>query len=121
MFHNFLTDDKIYEEVEKFWCQIFEEILASMGKKKEDWIVPFYTTAFANGKRFMDGNPIFSAKATTSAKSIRIIQHELMAENEKLLVWFDTDEKNEMVISCELNNSILAKIKTEITRFIENK
>lgn len=121
MFQNFLTDDKVYDELEKFWIQMFEDILTSTGEKLNDWFVPFYTTTFSNGQKFFDGNPIFSAKSKICQKSVRVIQYKLITENGELVVWFDEMEKNELVISCQLSNAIWREVMAVIETFIRNK
>ena len=123
-FDNFLEDAQTYLSLEIFWIDLFFSILDSLNLEKSEWITPYYNTSFINGEKFMDGNPIFSAKSTITEKTIRIIQEDSLDYKEfSFWIDFSLEEgifKNELVITCFLNESNLEKIKTEITNWVIN-
>ncbi|MCM3342708.1 hypothetical protein M3650_29820 [Paenibacillus sp. MER TA 81-3] len=124
-FHDFvhyLDDEDVYSALEKYWIDMFFMLLHKENVDGIDWICPYYNTTFSNGKKMMDGNPIFSAKSTKKNKIIRIIQES--SENADLLSYWmnstmDNRSKNELVIVCTLNNNNLEKIKEIIISWIK--
>lgn len=98
-FDAYLNDEQVYISLKNFWIDLFFDILDEKGLEKSDWIAPFYSTRYANGESFMDGNPIFSALSIDN-RIIRLI-HENLDEVESH--WEEmNEEKDELVIVCGL-------------------
>lgn len=121
-FNDYLESNQTYIALEKFWINFFFSILASLNLEKSEWITPYYNTTFSNGEKFMDGNPIFSAKSAKTEKTIRIVQEEYLG-HEEFSSWIDfslEDEefKNELVIVCVLSEASLEKTKKEVTNWL---
>lgn len=72
MFPKFLHDHKEYEACEAFWHKLVKDVIGGDMKTYRTW----YKNEFANGKKIMDGNPIFSLVNMEKKKAIRIIQQE---------------------------------------------
>lgn len=53
--------------LETYWINLFVSIADC---SKEDCIFPYYNTEFANDRKVMDANPIFSAASTKNNTSI---------------------------------------------------
>jgi hypothetical protein len=113
MYDNFLENDEVYFEAEKFWISLFTYILNKNSIDISDWIYPFYNTTYSNGNKFMDGNPIFSAHSIKEKKRIRIIQEKKSSSAGRYNYWHEPD-KNELVIVWELSS----KNKNEIKKLI---
>jgi len=121
-FDNYLNDEKVYEALEKYWMDNFFKWLDTENINKSDWLSPFYKTTFSNGKKVMDGNPIFSARSKKDGRIIRVIQ-ENPIEGDVFTSWRNStvDAKgtlNELVIVCTLNNDNLKKAKGIIISWI---
>lgn len=102
LFQNFLQDRRVYRLNEQYYNNLFSRML-----NKE--VSPFYNTTFGNGDPFFDGNPIFSA--LHGGRIVRIIQHEA-STTPRLKVWLDEfDGKQELVLSTELTDEFLQRIR----------
>jgi hypothetical protein len=119
-FVNYLDDEDVYSALEKYWIDMFFMLLHKENMDRSDWICPYYNTAFSNGKKIMDGNPIFSAKSKKKNKIIKIIQ-ESSKNGDLLFYWINNsmDNEKELVIVCTLNNNNLEKIKDIIISWIK--
>lgn len=117
-FDHYLDDEEVYAALEKYWIDMFFMWLAKEKIDDSDWITPYYNTTFGNGKKMMDGNPIFSAKSIKNDKVIKIIQENPVNGN-VLSYWsnrsMDNDHnENELVVVCTLNHRNLEKVKEVI-------
>lgn len=120
-FDNYLDDEDMYSALEKYWIDMFFMLLHKENIDGRDWICPYYNTTFSNGKKMMDGNPIFSAKSKEKNKIIRIIQ-ESSKNGAIFSYWINSsmdNSQNELVIVCTLNNNNLEKIKEIIISWIK--
>ncbi|MEK4425956.1 hypothetical protein [Solibacillus sp. FSL K6-1523] len=121
-YDNFLNDDVVYHALESYWMKIFFMWLDTENINSSDWISPFYKTTFSNGKKMMDGNPIFSAKSRKDGRIIRVIQEDPI-DGDVFTSWRNStaDSKgilNELVIVCTLNSHNLEKVKKIIISWI---
>ncbi|WP_423394456.1 hypothetical protein [Burkholderia sp. LMG 21824] len=100
-FYAYLDDEQVYSRLEDYWLELFKKIMLDKGLSEKDWVTPLYNTTFSNGEKFMDANPIFSAKIKAGNRSIKIIHDHIDDEIENH--WIETsDDKNELVIVCAL-------------------
>ncbi|WP_222423558.1 hypothetical protein [Lysinibacillus sp. Y5S-8] len=121
-FVNYLDDEDMYTALEKYWIDMFFMWLHKENIDGSDWICPYYNTTFSNGKKMMDGNPIFSAKSKKENKIIKIIQES--SKNESVFSYWTNCSKensspNELVIVCTLNNNDFEKIQEIIINWIK--
>ncbi|WP_244967860.1 hypothetical protein [Xenorhabdus budapestensis] len=116
MFENYLNDEQIYCELEQYWNSLFFNMINGSG---DEWIVPYYNTSYNNGLKFMDANPIFSAKSKITDKSIKIIQ-EPLEELDSIQYWVDSNGKNELVIICSFSEKNLSDVKKLIKKWLKN-
>jgi len=65
------TDE--YSKLEQYIENIFVKLLNINSINREKWIFPYFKTTYSDGTSFMDGNPIFSARAPNEKKIIKII------------------------------------------------
>lgn len=123
-FVNYLDNEDVYTALEKYWIDMFFMLLHKENIDGSDWICPYYNTTFSNGKKMMDGNPIFSAKSKKKNKIIKIIQESSKNRN-VFSYWMNSSMGNrsqkELVIVCTLNNNNLEKIKDIIINWIKGK
>ncbi|MFJ5562470.1 hypothetical protein [Lysinibacillus xylanilyticus] len=123
-FVNYLDDEDVYTALEQYWIDMFFMLLQKENFDGSDWICPYYNTTFNNGKKMMDGNPIFSAKLKKGNKIIKIIQ-ESSKNGDVFSYWMNSSMGNrsqkELVIVCTLNNNNLEKIKDIIVNWIKGK
>ena len=118
-FVNYLDDEDVYSSLEKYWMDMFFMWLHQENIGGSDWICPYYNTTFSNGKKMMDGNPIFSAKSKKENKIIKIIQ-ESSNNDDVFSYWINENSSpNELVIVCTLNNNNIEKIKKVIINWIK--
>ncbi|AVK99081.1 hypothetical protein FCT18_07340 [Lysinibacillus sphaericus] len=118
-FVNYLDDEDVYSSLEKYWMDMFFMWLHQENIEGSDWICPYYNTTFSNGKKMMDGNPIFSAKSKKENKIIKIIQ-ESSNNDDVFSYWINENSSpNELVIVCTLNNNNIEKIKKVIINWIK--
>ena len=52
---------------------MFVYLLKEVSSHMSDWVFPYFNATYADGTPFMDGNPIFSAKNTSTKRIIKII------------------------------------------------
>lgn len=65
------TDE--YSKLEQYIENIFVKLLNINSINREKWVFPYFKTTYSDGTSFMDGNPIFSARAPNEKKIIKII------------------------------------------------
>jgi hypothetical protein len=118
MFDDFLENKNSYFLLEQYWIDFFYSILNERNEPVEEWIVPYYNTTFKNGEKFMDGNPIFSAKSYSTNKIIRIIQ-EIYEGEYTLNYWIEHDKK-ELVLVVVLCKENISRIKYIINDWIDD-
>jgi hypothetical protein len=120
MYDNFLEDNETYIKLEAFWFHFFESILRENNIANTDWQYPFYNTAYVDGSKFFDGNPIFSAKSLVENKSVRIIQEERETKEGVYTYWVEEKEgpNPQLVIVCELSDKIIDEIKRLLTQWL---
>lgn len=104
LYKNFLSDALIYAENQQFWKNIIVDMLGENGVT-----YPYYNENFANGKAFLDGNPIFSARSNQNGKIVRIIQEEAENSTPQINLWQENVEvengvADELVICLELSD-----------------
>jgi hypothetical protein len=101
LFPHFLQDSQAYASAQRFWENLWGEILLS-GKVEHVWTVPWMRAPT------LDGNPIFTAVCRSLGRAVRIIQEELQdAEDIDFDWWLDDfgdhkegDAIRELVIAC---------------------
>lgn len=71
MFNDFLTNPKAYKDLEKHFYDHFHKNIPDGLRSNFDH--PYYSTKFADGSIFMDGNPIFSAINRKNGSVLRIV------------------------------------------------
>ena len=62
-----------YKALEKYIENMFVYLLKEVSSHMSDWVFPYFKTTYADGNPLMDGNPIFSAKNTSTKRIIKII------------------------------------------------
>ncbi|MCE7764308.1 hypothetical protein GQL56_16790 [Pseudomonas putida] len=73
MHTDFLDLPEKYKLLEDYFIQIFNQEIEEQKSTPAEFITPHYSGHFADGTPFMDGNPIFSAKNTTTGNILRIV------------------------------------------------
>jgi len=116
MYDNFLTDEKEYFSLEEYWKDHFTDLLKAAGEKPEDWQYPYYNTAFSNGTKFMDGNPIFSAQSLKTGEIMKIVQEAF--EGEELLEHWEDPEDQRLTIVCALTENTQPAISNLLKEWI---
>ena len=103
LFKNFLEDKRVYALNEHYYQNLFREVLN--GKAK-----PFYNSAFKNGEKFYNANPIFSTQY--GSRIVRIIQKEPSA-HPRLRAYPDKfDDTDELVIVLELTDRFVPVVRS---------
>lgn len=102
MFEGFLSNPEIYKYLEQDFERIFAALLEKEQMNKEDFKIPYYNTCFANGKPFMDGNPMFSAKNLVTGNTLRVVMDSNGVET--TLLGRNTDDSQDFCIFCSIDN-----------------
>ncbi len=58
---NFLTIPQGYDAAQKFWFDLWNEVLDGLQVVPGEWDLPWVGNRLTNGSELRDGNPIFSA------------------------------------------------------------
>jgi len=111
MFNNYLNDEKVYLELESFLKNFFLNFINC----KESVDCPYYNTTFSNGKPFMDGNPIFSARKKNNGTIIKVV----LDEDANSLSEFDKEVDGFPIHVIVANVSSLDSIKEKIISWYE--
>ena len=61
-----------YKALEKCIENMFVYLLKEVSSHTSDWVFPYFKTTYTDGTPLMDGNPIFSAKNTSTKRIIKI-------------------------------------------------
>ena len=62
-----------YNALEKYIENMFVYLLKEVSSHTSDWVFPYFKAIYADGTPLMDGNPIFSAKNTSTKRIVKII------------------------------------------------
>jgi hypothetical protein len=124
LYPNFLSEEADYAGAEGAWLGAWHVLLSYAGGHG-DWKTPWVKTAFLDGTRCRDGNPIFSAYSPARRLGIRIIQLESAGDPEELTFWADyyakgdESEVKELVIACVLTNTTLADATDLMAQWVD--
>ena len=72
-YENWYENIDEYSKLEQYIENIFVKLLNINSINREKWVFPYFKTTYSDGTSFMDGNPIFSARAPNKKKIIKII------------------------------------------------
>ena len=120
LYSDFLENYTTYQEVERFWQNLFNRIVEQNGWYWQSWMKP----AFSNGTPFFDGNPIFNAYVPEVGRGVRILQIE-PEESDEFSYYFDAVEMPdgstfpELVISLVLTEETKAQAEEVIKNWIK--
>src|SRR5881396_1945353 len=99
LYSNFLSDPREYARAEKFWQDLWEDLIRAAGVT--EWESPWL------GAPLRDGNPIFSAISHSRGRGVHVIQHAPTSEDVELVWWLDKFGEEridqivyQLVISC---------------------
>lgn len=106
MFNDYLDDEKVYLALESFLKDYFLSFVRC--DKAVD--CPYYNTFFSNGKPFMDGDPIFSARKKSNGAILKVV----LDEDVDSLSEFDKVVEGKPVHVIVANISSLNSIKKKI-------
>lgn len=114
LFEEFLDDQAVYLKNEAYYKALFSKVI---GEESAD----YYTTGFKSGKKFFDGNPIFSTKY--NERLIRIIQDEPESDKPYLKARLESKEDGvyELVINLELSKEIESKLEDYLKKWFKEK
>ncbi len=112
-FESFLSDEKEYGRAERYWRNLWDQVLGAEDQA-DQWRAPWLSTTFADGTPFRDGNPIFSAVSPARKLGVRVIQHEPTEDRGELEYWIDSFEGEkgairELVLSCALSDEVVRR------------
>ena len=106
LFEDFLNDPAQYEASERYWLDLWNEVVASTGMV-DGWKTIWLGTGSPSIK---DGNPIFSAVSPALKRGILVVQQEPLDPGLDFQYWLDTfggppeaEAVDELVISCVLS------------------
>jgi len=120
IYPKFLQSESEYLESEKFWRVMWDEI--SPGR---EWSTPWLRTSFANGQEFRSGNPIFSARAVSQGRALKVIQVAPEDGLYPITAWVKAmEDENELsfdclVINCMLSEETASAARNLMERWIE--
>ena len=73
LYNNWQESTVKYNLIESLIENMFLKQLEILDLEREKWVIPYFNTTFANGKNFMDGDPIFSVLYNNNKKIIKVI------------------------------------------------
>jgi hypothetical protein len=105
LYKDFLRNSHEYEKCEKYWKKLAKELLGTEFNNYKEW----FKNAFVNGKKCLDGNPIFTLIHKDGHKALRIVQEEPISQKAFLYGWvekFDDNGNNidVLALTTELSN-----------------
>lgn len=106
LFANFLNDEGVYRNAERYWIDLWESIDEDVRK---GWSQPWFQPLPPS---ISEGNPIFSAVSLRLRRGIRIIQSAPTEKGLEFVAYPDTfggsasdpETIHELVISCALSD-----------------
>jgi hypothetical protein len=125
LFSNFLEDEMVYKEAERFWIDLWEQIDPETRARhgwQQPWFGPLPPT-------ISEGNPIFSAVSLRERRGIRIIQAAPMENGLEFVAYpdtfggsiFDPEAINELVISCALSEEAARLASSKMIAWVEGR
>jgi hypothetical protein len=125
LFANFLEDEKVYLEAERYWIDLWEKIDPET-RESHGWKQPWFQ---ALPPSISEGNPIFSAVSLRERRGIRIIQAAPVEKGLEFVTYpdtfggsvFDTGAINELVISCALSDEAARVALSKMVPWVEGK
>lgn len=121
LYPDFLKNYTTYQEVERFWDNLFSRIVEQNGWSWHSWMKP----AFGNGTPFFDGNPIFNAYVPELNRGVRVLQIE-PEESDEFSYYLDVVEREdgstfpELVISIVLTEETKVQAENAIRKWLKD-
>lgn len=117
LFPNFLQDERVYVQVERFWLDLWQQ-LDPDERVSHGWIHPWFEPLPPS---ISEGNPIFSAVSTSLRRGVRILQYEPTDKSLEFYAYpdsfggsiFEPQTIHELVISCALSD-VAAKYSKQL-------
>ena len=108
VFPNFLQDERIYAQAERYWIDLWNQI-GPFDRAENGWVQPWFQPL---PPALSEGNPIFSAVSPTLRRGVRILQSEPTEQGLEFYAYpdtfggtiFDPFAIQELVISCALSD-----------------
>lgn len=124
LFPNFLQDETVYAQVERFWIDLWQGIDPDV-RARQGWCHPWFEPLPPS---ISEGNPIFSAVSPSLRRGVRILQYEPTEKGVEFFAYLDTfggtiydpDAIHELVISCALSDAAATLATSHIRRWIAN-
>jgi hypothetical protein len=125
LFPDFLEDERVYLEAERFWIDLWEKI-DTKTRVRHGWKQPWFQPLTPS---ISEGNPIFSAVSLQERRGIRIIQSVPVEKVLEFLAYpdtfggsiFDPNAINELVISCALSDEAARLALSKMVDWVEGK
>jgi hypothetical protein len=125
LYPDFLKDERVYLDVERYWVGLWEQIDANTRALK-GWQQPWFQPLPPS---ISEGNPIFSAVSPLLRRGIRVIQSEPTEKGLELFAYpdtfggpvFDPNSIHELVISCALSDAAARVALSLMNRWVEGK
>ncbi len=121
LYPNFLTDAREYKLSEKFWKELWDDLMKEASVVKE-WKSPWL------GAPLPDGDPIFSAVSQAQRRGVHIIQHAATSAEVEIVSWQDQfgeegvdDIIDQLVISCALSKESVAQARALIQSWVRGE
>ena len=117
LFPDFLTDEAVYRDVERYWIELWEKIDPNV---RDRWAQPWFQPLPPS---ISEGNPIFSAVSPCMRRGIRVIQSAPAEKGLEFVAYPDTfggsvyepNTIHELVISCALSD-VAARVALSLMR-----
>jgi hypothetical protein len=116
LFPNFLEDEAEYQAAESYWKVLWSETPSQTVWK--GWSEPWLITSFLNGKKFLDGDPIFSAISKTDRLAVRVIQHEPTSEDLDIDFWIDSFDTGDLAVDVLVINCALSDASAQYSAYL---
>jgi hypothetical protein len=123
LYPNFLHDETVYAQVERYWVDLWEKIDPTI---REGWQQPWFQPLPPS---ISEGNPIFSAVSPRLKRGIRILQSEPAEKGLELVAYpdtfggsiFDPNAIHELVISCALSDAVARISRSLMIPWVKGK
>jgi hypothetical protein len=118
LYPNFLTEEREYKLSEKFWRNLWKEVVKEAGAAKE-WKSPWL------GAPLRDGDPIFSAVSQAQGRAVHVVQHAPTSGSVEIVWWQDkfgeegVDQViDQLVISCALSQETASRARALVWSWV---
>ena len=120
MFDDYLISAKVYDQLEKYFIEVFEGEVKKNKINKAVFSYPHYNNYCVDGTRLMDADPMFSARAKTTGNILRVSIYENICDYSVIHnTTGENDELDELLLAMKVEH--IERARKDISDWVKRQ